>query len=73
MGTGGLSGAPLHERSLEVLKLIRSKVSKDFVVISVGGVETRQQVEERIKAGANLVQGYTGFIYFGPSWARKLN
>jgi dihydroorotate dehydrogenase len=72
-GEGGLSGAPLHSRALEVLKLIRKSVAKEFVVISVGGVETKDQVEERIKAGANLVQGYTGFVYFGPLWARKLN
>jgi dihydroorotate dehydrogenase len=48
-------------------------LSKEFIIISVGGVETKDQVLERIKAGANLVQGYTGFIYFGPLWARKLN
>jgi len=72
-GAGGLSGAPLDSRSLEVLKLLRTKLSKEFVIISVGGVETKEQVLERIEAGANLVQGYTGFIYFGPLWARKLN
>ena len=72
-GAGGLSGAPLEPRSLEVLKLLRTKLSKEFTIISVGGVETRDQVLERIEAGANLVQGYTGFIYFGPLWARKLN
>jgi dihydroorotate dehydrogenase len=73
MGSGGLSGAPLNDRSLKVLKLIRKHVPKNFVVISVGGVETKEQVQERIKAGANLVQGYTGFIYYGPFWARRLN
>lgn len=72
-GAGGLSGAPLNQRSIEVLKLIRKSVAKEFVVISVGGVETREQVLERVKAGANLVQGYTGFVYFGPFWARRLN
>jgi dihydroorotate dehydrogenase len=72
-GAGGLSGAPLEPRSLEVLKLLRTKLSKEFTIISVGGVETRDQVLKRIEAGANLVQGYTGFIYFGPLWARKLN
>jgi len=73
MGSGGLSGAPLNARSLEVLKLIRKHVAKDFVVISVGGVETKDQVQQRLEAGANLVQGYTGFIYYGPFWARRLN
>jgi dihydroorotate dehydrogenase len=72
-GDGGLSGAPLNERSLAVLSLIRKNFGKDLVVISVGGVETHQQVSQRISAGADLVQGYTGFVYFGPLWARKLN
>ena len=72
-GAGGLSGAPLNSRSLEVLSLLRKDLGSEFTIISVGGVETKDQVLERIKAGANLVQGYTGFIYFGPLWARKLN
>jgi dihydroorotate dehydrogenase len=72
-GAGGLSGAPLNNRSLEVLSLLRKDLGSEFTIISVGGVETKDQVLERIKAGANLVQGYTGFIYFGPLWARKLN
>jgi dihydroorotate dehydrogenase len=73
MGAGGLSGAPLNSRSLEVLRLLRNAVGTDMAIISVGGIETKEQVQERIKAGATLVQGYTGFIYFGPLWARKLN
>jgi dihydroorotate dehydrogenase len=73
MGAGGLSGAPLNSRSLEVLRLLRKAVGTDMAIISVGGIETKEQVQERIKAGATLVQGYTGFIYFGPLWARKLN
>jgi len=72
-GAGGLSGAPLNSRSLEVLSLLRKDLGSEITIISVGGVETKDQVLERIKAGANLVQGYTGFIYFGPLWARKLN
>jgi dihydroorotate dehydrogenase len=73
MGAGGLSGAPLKARSLEVLKLLANALDKNQVIISVGGVETRQEVEQRMKAGASLVQGYTGFVYHGPFWARKLN
>lgn len=73
MGSGGLSGAPLNDRSLEVLRLIRKNFGASLSVISVGGIENRQQVDERLKAGADLVQGYTGFVYFGPLWARKLN
>jgi dihydroorotate dehydrogenase len=73
IGDGGLSGAPLKSRSLEVLRLLKRHVGTDLAIISVGGVETSEEVVERIKAGATLVQGYTGFIYCGPFWARKLN
>lgn len=73
MGAGGLSGAPLEKRSFEVLKLLRQNLDSDQVVISVGGVETNAQLEQRLKAGADLVQGYTGFVYFGPLWARAIN
>jgi dihydroorotate dehydrogenase len=72
-GAGGLSGAPLASRSLEVLRLIRSIVPADLCVISVGGVETASDVAARISAGATLVQGYTAFIYRGPLWARQIN
>lgn len=73
MGAGGLSGAPVNARSLEVLSLLKKTLGDDLAIVSVGGVETKEQVLERMKAGATLVQGYTGFIYFGPLWARKLN
>jgi len=73
MGAGGLSGAPVNARSIEVLRLLKKTLGDDLAVVSVGGVETKEQVLERMKAGATLVQGYTGFIYFGPLWARKLN
>ena len=72
-GAGGLSGAPLAARSLELLKLIRSLVPDDFCVISVGGVDTAADVAERLAAGATLVQGYTAFLYRGPLWARSIN
>jgi dihydroorotate dehydrogenase len=72
-GAGGLSGPPVAGRSLELLKLIRSIVPADYCVISVGGVETAQDVIERLDAGATLVQGYTAFLYRGPLWAREVN
>jgi dihydroorotate dehydrogenase len=72
-GAGGLSGAPLAARSLELLVLIRSIVPDDFCVISVGGVDTAADVAERLAAGATLVQGYTAFLYRGPLWARSIN
>lgn len=72
-GEGGLSGAPLAARSIEVLRLVRGAVPDDFVVISVGGVDTGDDVAERLAAGATLVQGYTAFLYRGPFWARGIN
>jgi dihydroorotate dehydrogenase len=73
MGAGGLSGAPLKARSLEVLKVLKGVISDDQVIISVGGIETAAEARERLEAGATLVQGYTGFIFDGPFWARKIN
>lgn len=58
---------------MEILTLVRSVVPADFCVISVGGVVTADDVQERIRAGATLVQGYTSFLYQGPLWARKIN
>ncbi len=72
-GEGGLSGAPLKARSLHALRLVRSTVPPDFCVISVGGVDTAADVAERLAAGADLVQGYTAFVYRGPMWARSIN
>ncbi|MFT4259780.1 quinone-dependent dihydroorotate dehydrogenase [Microbacterium sp.] len=72
-GAGGLSGAPLKKRSLEVLRLVRSAVPAEFCVIAVGGVETADDVRERLAAGATLVQGYTAFLYRGPFWGREIN
>lgn len=73
MGAGGLSGAPLAARALDVLRVVRAVVPEEFCVISAGGVETAADVQERLDAGATLVQGYTGFIYLGPLWARQIN
>ncbi|MDL9981433.1 quinone-dependent dihydroorotate dehydrogenase [Microbacterium candidum] len=72
-GEGGLSGAPLKERSLAVLRVVRAAVPDGFCVVSVGGVETAADVQERLDAGADLVQGYTAFLYRGPFWGRQLN
>ena len=72
-GAGGLSGAPLAARSLEVLHIIRKAAPAELCVISVGGVFTASDVHERLEAGATLVQGYTGFLYLGPLWARAIN
>jgi dihydroorotate dehydrogenase len=60
-------------RSRELLRLIRGIVPADFCVISVGGVETAEDVAARLADGATLVQGYTAFLYEGPLWARQVN
>ncbi|MEV0946787.1 quinone-dependent dihydroorotate dehydrogenase [Rhodococcus sp. NPDC049939] len=73
IGAGGLSGAPVAERSLEVLRRLHARAGGRLVLISVGGIETADQAWERILAGASLVQGYTGFIYGGPFWARRIH
>jgi dihydroorotate dehydrogenase len=70
---GGVSGAPLKARSLEVLRRLRARVGDRLVLISVGGVESADDVWERVLAGATLVQVYTGFIYGGPGWPRAIN
>src|SRR5215468_358492 len=66
LSAGGLSGAPLKERSLAVLRRLRGRVGDRLVLVSVGGIETAQDAWVRIQAGATLVQAYTGFIYGGP-------
>jgi dihydroorotate dehydrogenase len=72
LGAGGLSGAPLKSRSLEVLRRLRALVGDRVCLVSVGGIETGEDAWQRIVAGASLVQGYTGFIYGGPSWAKQV-
>lgn len=72
-GAGGLSGAPLKQRSIEVLRLLSGRLSGRLAIVSVGGIETAKDAEDRLKAGATLLQGYTGFVYEGPLWARRIN
>jgi dihydroorotate dehydrogenase len=72
MGAGGLSGPVLKSRSVEILKLLRSKLPSSVAIVSVGGVFTAGDVAQRLELGASLVQGYTGFVYEGPLWARKI-
>jgi dihydroorotate dehydrogenase len=72
-GAGGLSGPPLKRRALEVLERLHARTQGRLVLISVGGIETADEAYERLRAGATLVQAYTGLIYGGPSWPRKIN
>ncbi|GAB4004584.1 quinone-dependent dihydroorotate dehydrogenase [Nocardioides ultimimeridianus] len=71
-GAGGLSGAPLRERSTEVVRRLRARVGHDLTLIGVGGISTAADARERLEAGADLLQGYTAFIYGGPTWPREI-
>ncbi len=71
-GAGGLSGAPLKARSLEVLRRLRRRAGEELVLIGVGGIEDADDAWERILAGASLLQLYTGFIYGGPLSPRDI-
>jgi dihydroorotate dehydrogenase len=71
-GPGGLSGAPLKQRSLEVLARLSARTGKRLVLIAAGGIETPADAEARLAAGATLLQAYTAFIYEGPLWPRRL-
>ncbi|HET7358494.1 MAG TPA: quinone-dependent dihydroorotate dehydrogenase [Nocardioidaceae bacterium] len=71
VGAGGLSGAPLQERSRDVLRLLRERVGPDLTIVSVGGIETPEEGLVRLEAGATLLQAYTGFVYGGPTWPRR--
>jgi len=70
---GGLSGAPLKTRALEVLRRLRARVGNRLVLIAVGGIENGDDAWQRIRAGATLVQAYTGYIYGGPLWPRRVH
>ena len=71
-GPGGLSGPVLRERALEVLIRLRARTGGEVALIGVGGVTTPDDVRDRMAAGADLVQAYTGFIYGGPGWPARM-
>ena len=73
IGAGGLSGPPVAKRSLEVLQLLQARINNQAAIISVGGIETPADAALRMENGATLIQGYTGWIYQGPLWARRIN
>lgn len=72
MGSGGLSGRPLRERSTEVIRLLRSKLGPGYPIIGVGGIMTPEDAVEKLNAGADLIQVYTGFVYEGPGLVRRI-
>ncbi len=73
IGNGGLSGKPIKDRSTEVIRYLANKSNKAFPIIGVGGIHSSTDAKEKIKAGADLVQIFTGFIYEGPSLIKKIN
>ncbi|MDY6869956.1 MAG: quinone-dependent dihydroorotate dehydrogenase [Actinomycetota bacterium] len=73
LGPGGVSGAPVAARSLEVLRRLYRRAGDRLVLISVGGIETADDAWERITSGASLLQGYTGFVYGGGLWAKHIH
>ncbi|MFV0130877.1 quinone-dependent dihydroorotate dehydrogenase [Streptomyces sp. HMX112] len=71
--TGGLSGAPLKQRSLEVLRRLYARVGDRITLVGVGGIENAEDAWQRILAGATLIQGYSAFVYEGPCYARAIH
>ncbi|HTK20913.1 MAG TPA: dihydroorotate dehydrogenase (quinone), partial [Mucilaginibacter sp.] len=71
--TGGLSGKPLTERSTEVIRYLSKKSNGAFPIIGVGGIHSPEDAMEKLKAGASLIQLYTGFIYEGPGLIKRIN
>lgn len=72
IGAGGLSGPILRDRAVEIVRNIRAQVDDRLTIIGVGGVVTESDVAERLAAGADLVQGYSAFIYEGPAWPSRM-
>lgn len=72
VGAGGLSGRPLTQRSEDVVRLLRDRVGPDLTLVGVGGITTVDDARRRLAAGADLLQGYTAFVYEGPLWPRRI-
>lgn len=70
---GGLSGKPLSKRSTEVIRFLSEKSNKAFPIIGVGGIHSAEDALEKLEAGADLVQLYTGFVYEGPKLIKDIN
>jgi len=73
IGNGGLSGQPIKDKSTRVIKYLADKSNKAFPIIGVGGIHSAQDALEKMEAGADLVQVYTGFIYEGPKLIKDIN
>lgn len=73
IGNGGLSGAPVRDRSTEVIRYLSSKSNRTFPIIGVGGIDSPEAALEKLDAGASLIQVYSGMIYYGPKLVRDIN
>lgn len=73
IGMGGLSGKPVAQKSTEVIRYLRSQLGAAYPIIGVGGIMTPEEAYEKIKAGADLIQIYTGFVYEGPGFVTAIN
>lgn len=73
IGDGGVSGAPLTKHATEIIKELRQKLGSKSIIIGVGGIMTPEDAVEKVIAGADLVQIYSGFIYEGPSFIKRIN
>ena len=71
--SGGLSGKPLTDKSTEVIRFLVEKSNKAFPIIGVGGVHKPKDAIEKLNAGADLIQLYTGFVYEGPAVVKRIN
>jgi dihydroorotate dehydrogenase len=71
--TGGLSGKPLTQRSTDVIRYLYQKSNGAFPIVGVGGIHSPDDAIEKLKAGASLIQLYTGFIYEGPGLIKRIN
>jgi dihydroorotate dehydrogenase len=73
IGNGGVSGQPIKDQSTQVIKYLADNSNKSFPIIGVGGIHSAEDALEKLNAGADLVQIYTGFIYEGPGLIKKIN
>lgn len=73
IGNGGLSGQPIKKKSTETIRYLAEKSNKSFPIIGVGGIHSEEDAIEKLNAGADLVQIYTGFIYEGPGLVKRIN
>lgn len=73
MGAGGVSGVPVRKRSTEVVRYLRQRLPKPLVIMGVGGIDSAEAALEKLEAGADLVQVYTGLVYEGPALLARIN